>query len=194
MKRHQAGIIVVCSLLLGSCALRPTVPGTSVRWAQREAALLALPGWELRGRLALRTSAQSGQGRLRWRQQVDSGWLRVSGPFGAGAWELRWNEASATLVAGDGEQQVLNTGHDALSRLLEAQLGWQLPAEQARFWVLGIPAPGVPARQHFTADGWLSHIDQAGWRIVYADFRERDGYWMPRRLSIQRDSWGVAKW
>ncbi|RMF97509.1 MAG: outer membrane lipoprotein LolB [Gammaproteobacteria bacterium] len=186
MNRAAACALGLACLLSAGCALRPTVPGTTVRWAQREAALLALPGWELRGRLALRAADRSGQGRLRWRQQADRGWLRVSGPFGAGAWELRWDRDAATLITGDGEQRSADGGPAALDRLLTRQFGWRLPAAQARYWVLGIPAPGSAARQRFGPDGWLAGIEQGGWRIDYAGFRERDGHWIPRRLSIQR--------
>jgi outer membrane lipoprotein LolB len=172
-------------LALPGCALQPAVPGTSIAWQERRAALLALNDWELGGRIGVKSSQGGGQGRLEWRQAGDAAVLRVSGPFGAGSWELRWDGSEAVLTKGGGEVALQYTGADALDRMLSDQVGWQFPAEQTRYWVLGIAAPGSRSRPEYGLDGWLEALDQDGWRVAFAGFEERSGYWMPRKITVE---------
>lgn len=179
-------LLALCVVMAG-CAVQRSVPGTTIAWETRREALLALDAWELRGRIGVKTEDGGGQGSLEWRQGPDDARLRVSGPFGAGAWELLWNEREAVLRDGDGEVAVEYTGPDALDRLLAANVGWQFPAEQTRYWVLGLAAPGSDSRLNYSADGWLQGLEQDGWQVAFARFSERSGYWMPRKITVEND-------
>jgi outer membrane lipoprotein LolB len=158
-----------------------------VGWETRRDALLGLDAWTLRGRIAVKTKDDGGQGSLEWDQGPATGRLQVSGPFGAGAWELRWNELEAVLSDGKGRAAVEYTGPDALDRLLRDNVGWEFPTRQTRFWVLGLAAPGSRSRLSYDDDGWLDGLEQDGWRVVYDGFRERGGYWMPRKVTVSSD-------
>lgn len=179
--------LLALGALVTGCAVQRSVPGTTIAWESRRDNLLALDGWELRGRIGVKTEDDGGQGNLEWIQGTDNARLRVSGPFGAGAWELRWNEREAVLSDGKGEVAMEYTGPDALDRLLAANVGWIFPAEQTRYWVLGLAAPGSKSRLVYTDDGWLESLEQDGWRVDYARFRERSGYWMPRKVTVRND-------
>lgn len=173
---------------VAGCAVQRSVPGTTVAWETRREALLELDAWELRGRIGVKTEEGGGQGNLEWRQGPDDARLRVSGPFGAGAWELRWNAREAVLSDGDGEVALEYTGPDALDRLLAANVGWQFPAEQTRYWVLGLAAPGSRSRLNYSPDGWLEGLEQDGWQVAFARFSERNGYWMPRKITVENQT------
>lgn len=167
--------------------MQRSVPGTTVAWETRRESLLALDSWELSGRIGVKSEQGGGQGNLEWVQGNDDARLRVSGPFGAGAWELRWNEREAVLSDGKGEVALEYTGPDALDRLLTANVGWEFPAGQTRYWVLGLAAPGSRSRLFYSDDGWLEGLEQDGWTVDYARFSERSGYWMPRKVTVQND-------
>ena len=173
------------ALWLAGCAIQPKVPGSRVSWSDREAALQALPGWKLRGRVAVKSGDRGGQGRLQWQQSGASARVRLSGPLGAGATEIRWDPGQVVLTDRNGEVAAAYTGPDAVEQLLDQRLGWRFPAGHLRYWVLGIPDPGSRARQNFDQDGWLMQIDQDGWRIDYSEFRQYSGRWIPRRISIE---------
>jgi outer membrane lipoprotein LolB len=185
-RRFRGGVLAAAlALVLAGCALQRPVPGTSIAWAERRSALLDLEDWELSGRIGVKSGDEGGQGRLEWRQAGDAARLRVSGPFGAGAWELRWDPREAVLSNGDGEIALAYAGSDALDRMLAEQVGWQFPAAQTRYWVLGIAAPGSRSRLLYGPDGWLEGLEQDGWTVGYAGFAERGGYWMPRKITVQ---------
>ncbi|HHQ13787.1 MAG TPA: outer membrane lipoprotein LolB, partial [Chromatiales bacterium] len=177
---------LLCLVLgLSGCALRPTVPGSSVRWSERQADLQSLPGWELRGRIAVKSGNAGGQGRLRWQQAGDSARLRLSGPLGSGSMEIRWDSGQVVLTDRKGEVTAAYSGPDAVEQFLDQQLGWHFPAVHLRYWVLGIPDPHSRARQIFDPDGWLMQIDQDGWQVGYSEFRQYSGQWIPHRVSIE---------
>lgn len=183
----QAAVLVTCFALVAGCAVQRAVPGTTVAWEARREALLALDSWELRGRIGVKTTDGGGQGNLEWWQGPAAARLRVSGPFGAGAWELRWNDREAILSDGDGEVALEYSGGDALDRLLADNVGWQFPAEQTRYWVLGLAAPGSRSRLAYSDDGWLEGLEQDGWQVAFDRFSERQGYWMPRKITVENE-------
>ena len=180
-------VLVLCGFAAG-CALQRAVPGSTVAWESRREALLALDGWELRGRIGVKTRDGGGQGSLEWQQGREDARLRVSGPFGAGAWELRWNPREAVLSDGHGQVAQDYAGPAALDRLLADNVGWEFPAEQTRYWVLGLAAPGSRSRLRYGQDGWLEGLEQDGWQVEFARFGETSGYWMPRTITVQNDS------
>jgi len=175
-------------LLISGCALQRQVPGTNVAWDTRRGELAAIDGWDLRGRIAVKSADGGGQGRIDWQQRREEAQLSVSGPFGLGAWQIRFNEREIFVTDGSGEVAASYAGPDAADRFLEAQLGWSFPAVSARYWLLGIPAPGLPYRERYDDDGWLIAIEQQGWSVRYEGFSERETHWLPRKISVENDS------
>ena len=176
--------LMICTLLVG-CAVRPTIPGTAVAWQERRDALLALDAWQMRGRIAVKSGKEGGQGNIQWRQDGTGAWMRVSGPFGAGAYEITWDAERVVLTDGKGEVAAAYDGPDAVERFLNEQIGWQFPADRARYWVLGVAAPPGRGQSVYTDDGWLASLDQDGWVVSFDDYRERAGFWMPRKVRLE---------
>jgi outer membrane lipoprotein LolB len=169
---------------LGGCALlrEDSVP---VDWAQRREQLLALDAWQAQGRIAVKSEGGGGQGDIAWNQEGAASMVRVSGPFGAGAYEIRWDPAMLSVVSRNGEFSRAYSGADAAEQFLAEQLGWSFPASSVRYWLLGVPDPGLPAEQRFAADGQLEAIEQNGWSVSYSRFVERAGVVMPAKIAIE---------
>lgn len=172
------------AVLLDGCALCPTTPAT-VDWAERSERLLALSAWEAEGRIAVKTGRGGGQGDLRWAQQGAESRVRVSGPFGAGAYLIRWDPATLTVSSRNGEYSRSYEGPDAADQFLAEQLGWSFPASSARYWLLGVPDPQFVAEQTFAADGRLAAIVQNGWTVTYDRFTEHASLPMPAKMAIE---------
>ena len=181
-------LLLVLALLSSGCALQRQVPGTSLAWDARRGELAAIDAWDLRGRIAVKSGDSGGQGRIDWQQRDADAWLKVSGPFGLGAWEIRFNEREIVVTDGKGEVTASYSGPDAADRFLRGQLGWSFPAVSARYWLLGIPAPGLPYREQYDDAGWLVAIEQQGWSVRYDGFSEREMHWLPRKISVENDS------
>lgn len=188
-------LVVVAAALLASCAapVRLAVPPESP--AARRAAIEAVTGWEARGRLALKTPTASdrtpdgrstnGQGSFVWTQTGDLTVLRVAGPFGAGAYEIRWEPGGLRVLSGRGEVAAEYTGPGAAERFLQEQLGWSLPVANARHWLLGLAGPDSGAVETLDADGLLLAIEQDDWRVHYEEYRLQGRIALPRKLTLE---------
>ena len=186
MIRNVVGIAAI-TLFAAGCAIRPTIPGTSVRWDERRNVLLALDEWQARGRIAVKYRDDGGQGNIQWQQTGTQARIRLNGPFGAGAYELLWNDDQVSITDKNGAVSADYTGPDAAERLIRERVGWSFPADSTRYWILGIANPDFPAQERFDTEGWLAGIEQNGWVIAYDGFADRSGTWMPRRIVMENE-------
>jgi outer membrane lipoprotein LolB len=132
----------------------------------RDAASIALlDSWQASGRLAVRTDQDGFSAHFDWRQAPGDGELSVRGPFGAGAARIAIGTDRIRIESGAEAPLEIAAPYDALEPLLSARIGFPLPLESLRFWLLGIPAPGVAA-QPAGDDVFL----QSGWRVAARAF------------------------
>ena len=185
--RPRPGLLLLLSaaVLLDGCALRRPQALPGVDWAQRRERLLALDAWQARGRIAVKADSGGGQGNLQWEQQGAQARIRVSGPFGAGAYEIRWDPRTLTVSSRNGEFSRDYAGPDAAEQFLTEQLGWSFPAASTRYWLLGVPDPGFPAQETFAPDGQLVALDQNGWAVTYDRYTDQSSLPMPAKITLQ---------
>lgn len=177
-------LLLVAGLVTG-CATGERAGMPSLGIAERLAALESLDTWEARGRIALKSPATNGQGNFVWRQTGDRAVLRVSGPFGAGAWEVREEPGRLTVLSARGEVAADYTGPDAAEKFLEEHLGWSLPVRTARHWLLGLAGPDSRAVETREASGLLASLSQDGWQVGYDEYRSHAGIELPRKLVFE---------
>jgi outer membrane lipoprotein LolB len=180
-RRNSVAAAALAATLLAGCAAVPRVAADRAAaesgWAQRSAALSALNGFELHGRLA--GSALGARADLVWQQSADGRFsIRVSGPFGAGAIGLRGDAHQVEVTSRDG---VLVT--DDPEAWLYRELGWTLPVASLRWWVLGLPAPTADARLRVDGAGRAAELRQGQWTLRYTEYADAGDWSLPRRLE-----------
>jgi len=177
MLRGAAAAIVY--LLLGACATQQGVDLPDIsQWENRRAILGQLDKWQFRGRIAVKTSDDGFNGKLRWVQDGDFFRATVSGPLGIGTVRIEGDGEGVEITDKDGTTTVLR---DVESELYY-RYGWTIPVESLRYWVLGIPDPRVPAATEFDDLDRVSRIEQRGWNVEVGRYREAGGQQMPARL------------
>lgn len=175
--------LLVLALLLDGCALRPAGKVTVTDRTQLEQRLLALDAWQARGRIAVKSGQGGGQGDLLWEQQGEAARIRLSGPFGAGGYEIRWDAHSLGIRSRNGEFERAYTGADAMEQFLAEQIGWSFPATSIRYWLLGLADPALPVERIWGEDGALAGLHQDGWSVSYERYTWHDGLALPARLT-----------
>lgn len=178
------GLGVLC-LCLSACAMwRPALPPAApdkLSWETHRAALAALAGFTLEGRVAIKRDSEGGSLKLRWQEAVTTTDLRLRAPLGQGGFQLARNPDGVTLTTADGQR------HTAASfeTLMQTHLKWTFPVDGARYWVRGIPDPGARI-DHLALDaqGRLSDLAQSGWRISVLAYQDAGGYTLPSRLLL----------
>jgi outer membrane lipoprotein LolB len=165
------------ALALSGCAAPPRAPEGVTR---PDSAVLNQ--WSASGRLAIAAGNDGGSGSFDWVQDGTTSRLDLRGPLGAGA--VRLVVTPGTLSLADGSGRVLDA--DAARADLQARLGAELPWDHLRFWLLGVPAPGVEATVLDQDAAPWRLIEQAGWRLAYDSFDVVGGLNLPKRLTAER--------
>jgi len=179
-------VLLLAALALAGCATRPVQPEVAIDWDQRAAWLVAAPAWRAQGRIAVKSGKDGGQGNMTW-VQGDSTRISLSGPFGAGAYEITWDDERIVVNSKKGEQVASYTGRDAADRFLEQQLGWSFPARSIRYWLLGVADPEYHSERHLDEAGWLRRIDQNGWAVEYGRFDGVGDHYLPGKIVMEND-------
>jgi outer membrane lipoprotein LolB len=175
----RGAAVASIALLLGACAIQKGVDLPDIsEWDTRQAILGELDKWQFSGRIAVKTSDDGFNGKLRWVQNEDTFVATVSGPLGIGTVRIEGNIEGVKITDKDGTTTVLRD----IESELYYRYGWTIPVESLRYWVLGIPDPRVPAETDFDDHDRVSHMKQRGWSVDVGRYREAGGQQMPARL------------
>ncbi|HTO18749.1 MAG TPA: lipoprotein insertase outer membrane protein LolB [Pseudomonas sp.] len=183
MKR-LATLLAILTLLAGCAAQQPRELteglGNPAQWQAHKVQISQIDGWQITGKLGLKTPDESGSATLQWLQRQSYFDIRLSGPLGQGASRL-------TGRPGATELEIANQGRysaESPEALLEEQLGWQLPVSHLLWWVRGLPEPDSRSQLILDADSRLARLTQDEWRVDYLSYLEQDGFALPSRLKL----------
>ena len=178
-------------LILPACSTMPPQDADQAQrlrlHADKSGRLELQTAWSLSGKLAISNDRDGGSGRFNWHKNSQSSRMDFHGALGRGAWRLDADGAGARLEQADG------TVHQASSveHLIQSQVGWKLPVNHLAWWVRGLTAPGDLEEQELDAQGNLVRLVQDGWTIVFARYRDFDGFDLPLRVTASQADWKV---
>lgn len=174
--------ILLLAVSLSACVQAPVGTSTAPSWDSRMEQLTQLETWNLKGRIAVRTGADSGSGSLHWTQRGGEYALRLIAPFSGGVYELSGGKGNVSIRTPD--NTILQ--EDDAESLLQQATGWRFPVSGLVYWIRGLPAPS------FEVDGLLldgenrlSELSQGGWSIRYKRYTGVGGVSMPARLDLE---------
>lgn len=147
-------------------------------WEQRQEVLGDLQTWNLRGRLGIRTPEDASSGNLKWRQDGREFVAEIDGPLGIGGVRAFGDPDEVTL---EGSRIDTVTVGDPEYELFR-QTGLIVPIQGLRYWLLGVPIPGVPAEVEFGESGLPSRVLQSGWEIQFNEYRTWSLNPLPRKI------------
>jgi len=162
--------VIFTAALLSSCSApmaSKTPLNTQQTWAQRKAALSTIQNWTVRGAIAVKTQQQAGSASAYWQQKGNTFAINLFGPLGFGNVKIYGRPGSITLINDKGK-----TFHaTSASVLLAQQTGWNLPLQDLRFWIRGLPAPGTPVSAiRFDQYHHVTQMRQQAWSIQYTHY------------------------
>ncbi len=184
----RAGLALGIAIALSTaCATRPVVERAPLiaadqPWPERQASLQARAQFALAGRIAVAAGEQGFSGSMRFEQADNDSRLALDGPLGVGGLRLEWNGGTLAMLTSNGEA----LDGEAARAEIERRLGFELPLDRLRYWLLGVPAPAVPVEAHALAGERLASLTQDGWQITFTQYSAASG--LPERLTAQREA------
>ena len=188
VKRAVAPWLALSIALLAGCeSLRGVGPaeGTPPTWLDHSRALAEFRTWTMLGTAVVRSGAEASRVTVRWRQTTDSYHLRFTARLGVGLFELEGSQGGVEARFSDG-RRVQGASPEAV---LEQELGWSVPLEGLRHWIVGAPAPGgTAATMQFDGHGRLAALEQAGWNVTYVEYGGLHDLALPTRIRFVGES------
>ena len=179
--------VLLLSLVLAGCATTEhgAEPAAEAKARQyREATLLAIDHWQLQGRLAIRTGDEGFSAGIEWRQSGRSFDIRLTDPLGRRLAWIQGNPEQVNLITANGSR------HEAVepTALLQQHLGWSVPLDSLRFWVIGLADPALPlqAEAHDQL-GRPVTLQQMNWQVALSRYDSSLLLAMPELLTVSRE-------
>ena len=178
-------IAIGCLALLSGCAgltSHETLSGQGnpAQWQAHKAQASQLNGWQISGKVGIRSPRESGSATLFWLQRQDYFDIRLAGPMGRGAARLTGRPGAVSLdAANQGQFQA-----ESAETLLQQQLGWSLPVAHLFWWIRGLPAEDSKSRLTLDSESRLAKLEQDDWQVEYLSYVEQNGYWLPERMKL----------
>ena len=178
-------IAIGCLALLSGCAgltSQETLSGQGnpTQWQAHKTQASQLNGWQISGKVGIRSPRESGSATLFWLQRQDYFDIRLAGPMGRGAARLTGRPGAVSLdAANQGQFQA-----ESAEALLQQQLGWSLPVAHLFWWIRGLPAEDSKSRLTLDSESRLAKLEQDDWQVEYLSYVEQNGYWLPERMKL----------
>jgi outer membrane lipoprotein LolB len=150
-----------------------------VPWEQRLAELQHANAWQLEGRAAVAVGTQGWQASLNWRQSGVATEVHLAGPLGVGALVLKETPQGLSLNGAPPSDTVIAQ--------LQERLGFELPLDDLRYWLLGVPDPGAAFDMTRNDQDRAQQLTQAGWTLNYDRYMPVNGDLLPARLVLSRE-------
>lgn len=116
-------------------------------------------------------------GSWRWVQSAKRARLELEGPLGVGGVRLDFESESGV--------------NEESYAALEQQLGFALPVESLRYWILGVPDPNFTVDERLARDApRLDSLAQRGWTVTFENYALVVGvdYELPQRIEAHREA------
>ncbi|MDX1460727.1 MAG: lipoprotein insertase outer membrane protein LolB [Xanthomonadales bacterium] len=198
MPRFRLLTALAAALVLASCAsarrVGPSSEAGLEQYRQRAEQLRAVDTWHLSGRLSVDDGEEGGSGTLQWQIAPGAQELSFRGALGRGAWQIHAQPGRAVLGFAAGRVVEAET----VEELVYAELGWGVPVQALRWWVVGLADHGPHEALRVDDNGDLVELDQHNWQVSFDRYREFDGHRLPGRIEAKqgarRVKLALAKW
>lgn len=176
--------LLILLVFLVACSEAPVRPDRGIDLDlqnQRE----QIQSWKLNGRLSITSEKESGTVTFRWSQDDEAYLMSFIAPLGQGTFALRGGEEDGVYLL-TAKNQILHA--DNAETLLQQTVGWHVPVGGFRYWVRGLPEPGVDmVNQQVDEHGRVTEMQQADWNISIKRYMDVDGLDLPAKIFMHND-------
>lgn len=172
-------LCLVCCTALSACVTSRLNTGVPLPWDLRVKELQHAGSWQLDGRVAVAVGSQGWQASLNWRQRAASAEVHLSGPLGMGAVALKKTSDGLSVNGAPPNDAGLNQ--------LQDKLGFDLPLDNLRYWLVGVPDPSAASDLTRNDQDRAQQLTQDGWTVNYDRYMPVGADLLPSRLVMNRE-------
>ena len=176
------------AILVTACVSAPiTKPATDSATSSLNQAHLQqiakIQSFALQGRIGVQTNGKGFSGGLHWQHNASNDDIALYSPLGGQVANIKKTSEQITLKDANGNSISANDAET----LTQTALGWQLPLAGLADWSLGRPSNSSIQHSTWDAQGFLTTLDQDGWKIEYQNYSEQNGYFLPSKILLKSD-------
>ena len=178
------------ALGLASCATLPapeTPKNETLPWDSRVQTLSSIESWDIKGLIAIRTNKDAESANLNWQQNRQSFIINILGPLGSNSYTLVGSPGKVELTNPKGKKFYA----ESPEALLTQQTGWRLPVSHLKYWVRGLPVPGMAANKHYDAYHHLTELTQDGWQVQFLRYTSAHQVDLPSKIFLNSTNLNV---
>lgn len=182
-------IVLFAILLLTACATPRLSDTSNENWrtdttffASQSVYFDELNEWRYKAKVGVTTPQGRDQASMNWSFSDQANSVRLYGPLGLGAVRIEFDDYGVVLSDNKG---VRHRG-DSVQQLLNKIIGWPIPVDALTKWLFLVPHDDAAFRYSLDEQGQLQVLEQKGWRIEYADYKDFSGRSMPRKITATR--------
>lgn len=177
-------------LLLTSCASianKPLINDAlnSSTWLKHKNALSDIESWQIKGRFSAKTSTETWTGSIIWLQQARQYKINISGPLSTGSILLEGTDGFAQLQLSE-NQFASDTNPQSL---LYDQTGLNLPVNELKHWLLGLPHPqgkkDTEGAITLNQNSLLSKLEQNNWEVTFKRYTTVNDVQLPNKIFLK---------
>lgn len=174
--------------LLAGCAEgtfhQPETKVDFAAWDLRQDVLNKLESWTLQGRIVVISGDEGWSATLHWVQDAGNYTMRFIAPLGQGTYQLHGDQKRVSLLTAENELYQA----DNPEQLLQNNLGWSVPVHGLKYWIKGIPEPGIKSENLLIDNqGRMTELQQSGWHINISRYSDFNGTQLPSKLVMKND-------
>lgn len=140
--------------------------------------------FQISGKVAVQTAKDAGSATVDWLQNPNQFKMVLTGPLGSHRLTLMGRPGRVTLDTAEGKHLSASSPEELLAKYW----GFRLPVSNLKYWIRGLPVPGIPSQPQYDASHRLIGLSQGNWHIQYLDYTHKGDMDLPSRLAINSDA------
>ena len=149
--------------------------------------LSEVTNYQFKGKMSFSDGQDGGSGSIQWQNSGGLISARLKAPLGSKSWHLSEQKFGAELIT-NGTTLIA----DSAQTLISEQLGWQVPWQQLKSWVLGRPHNINQGRITWQTDGFI--IYEGGWQIEYSRLKSYPNILskqLPHKMVARKNNYSI---
>ncbi len=182
--RSRLTVLIFSIFLLQACQhqtmIKPINP-------ERLIDMTEFSSYQFNGKMSFSDGQDGGSGRIQWQNKDGLISARLKAPLGTKSWRISEQIIGAELVTNGAVVYA-----DTAQTLISNQLGWQVPWQQLKSWVIGQPYNKSHGQIFWQADGFT--VSEGGWQIEYSRLKpypSTSSQQLPHKMVARKDNYSI---